>query len=219
MKITKKECIEHLNKALPDTRLNFDETEIFHKALSEVVKYLNGKYDIKEKPGMEFDCWVNPETGRAQSQRSMKQLQDLANDLGYILVPRFCSSVDYLERIIKDVRSCAESSDRLSGRIPHYAKLPRLPEDIYFKIPQYEKDQNFSETFCEALTKYFGDFDKNKRYVFFYTNGNQLIYKVNEVKRCYNSHSLFIAVNHKESKQMFSDLLVDCKELDSITEE
>ena len=79
------------------------------------IDWLLSEFALEDKPAPSFDCHIDPETGKACSQRSKAKLQAMADSHGYILVPRFCHSRAKLDRLIGDVVSYIETME--AGRV------------------------------------------------------------------------------------------------------
>ena len=134
------------------------------------LDYLLGKFDLEIKPEPVFDCWVNPMTGRAQSKHSIEKMEAICADLGFIPVPRYACR-NTLNRLLKDVLENIRAQENLTRNLKNsYATVPH-EQEIYpseiFEIPQYEKDQGFSEEFVRALKDFFATGEKtSNRFIF-----------------------------------------------------
>jgi hypothetical protein len=67
--------------------------------IANIERYID---DAPEEEEIDLDCWVNPETGRAQSGRAIRKMDEMCESLGFIPVPRLANSGTFL-RLLYDV--------------------------------------------------------------------------------------------------------------------
>jgi hypothetical protein len=194
-------------KASIDIAYLFKHFDVEPKKPKSVVKECAVKDSIKELHKLREALFDRIENNKKACKWDKKSLDDMADELGYVLVPK------------SELKVAKQLSNDVTNTHTHQEKPKReLRPDEVFEVPQYEKEQGFSPEFTQALIAFLkkGWDETSGRFVFTETGtGVRYHFTWKEITR-YTDGDVVITTVEKDlhNHDCFSLMLFDKIELD-----